>query len=295
MRNLNLVRAFEIKELENDSMLIDLENDYIGRLDTETMIQSKTSASLDELFDLYFSPVLIDGKVREGCGIAYKDGRNKYVFSTMNGKIPPGKQIDLVVSWKDGAFDDICMSVATLKEWKRFVKREDKRMKQLGDGFVETNPLIIVEKLKRYTSIKGEGTESDYGIVTGTLNGTKFPILKAFHKFLHERDSVDFDGDIIRSFEVVIPSDIQEDFEHQCFLEKTMLEIKEKEDTLYQIQSSYQQELDELRQEYDDAARLIQIKRENDDDVKKAVSLYNKALTALEKQKDEFNSIIEAE
>lgn len=237
-------------------------------------IPVQKTTGLRTLLGVYFTPVDKTGKTRaNGAGIGTRIRAGEYAFSTLNAVVPPPYHIDVLVTWKDGQVTAVWMSPDAAQDFSDVLagKAKPKRGKKvdqtdLYDQIEMEDPQITADKLKAYSSIKGEGNATDFGYVWGVIDGRteRYVIPSDMMPFLKEREKIPFSNSVLRTFDVVIPPVEQKKYEAYLAIAECQRLRSEAIDALAVVEQKYRDTLEadpafiKVRKAHEDALKEIQ-------------------------------------
>ncbi len=264
------------------------------------VVDTNKTTPMSTLLGVYFAPYGKNGKPRAaGAGIGIRIRKGEYAFSTVNATIPEGYQLDVLVTWSNNKITGISMSVDAASDFNDVLAgkgkkrpRRDTLQPGLFDVYME-DPEQIAAKLNIYSVIKGDGTEEDWGYVTGAIEGKteRDSIPKDMWKFLKEEQKTDFGGTILRVFSVRVPDDQKARYKAFLAIEEQYRTLKMLEDEFQAATLPYEEEIAGIRAEKTKAIQEVEEKRDQDPNVIEAAERYSQTQAALEAQKTEFDKL----
>ena len=217
------------------------------------------------------APITHKGEPKQlGAAVAYRLENGRYIVSTANGGMPDKKTMPAIGTvYEDGKLTALYMDIQAASEFASIIAGEKPTTPAEVKEIDVDDPNIIAAELRDYEEIRGDGRPGDspesYGMVFGHLNGMASPIPKYLHKYLVVKgDPISIGNGVIRVFDVEVPIDELEMYEHHKQIRETEMEIERAKASVENLKTEYQNEIQEIKMNME--KRIQDVKDEMDND-----------------------------
>lgn len=244
------------------------------------------------------APITHKGEAKsDGAAVAYRLDNGRYIVSTANGGMPD-KTITPAIGtvFKDGKLTALYMDIQAASEFASIIAGEKPSTPTEVKDIDMDDPNVIAAELRDYEEIRGDGRPGDspdsYGMVFGHLNGMASPIPKYLHKYLVVKgDPISIGNGVIRVFDVEVPPDELEMYEHHKQIRETEMEIERAKAAVDGLKAEYQNEIQKIKETMEKKIQKVKDDMVNDAAFKDAQTQLDELLEQQEKLFEQFHAL----